>query len=520
MNYWQILRTIRYLKPRQIGFQVWMRLYRPKIRSFKGVEAVRLQGQRPLPKEACLQGETFTFLNHSSEFRGWNPMEQGALWVYNLNYMDWLGQENLGVEERAVWLDRFVQDLSTNRVGLDPYPIALRGINWVKFISTYWEQINPERRQRWLDSLYAQYELLTRKLEFHLLGNHLLEDLYSLFIAALFFRNKAFWRLSTRWLERELQEQILPDGAHYEQSPMYHAILLDRLLDCYNYALHNPLFEGQERWVTLLRKRAEQMLGHLESILYADGSIPLLNDSAYGIAPQASDLFRYAETLGLQWVGIPLKECGYRKFKNDHLETIWDVGEIQASYQPGHSHSDTLHYELRIDGRPFVIDTGISTYDKGGRRLLERSTRAHNTVVIPGRDSNEVWDGFRVGRRARVALLKDQEGEVAAQHDGYGASRIHQRSFRLLADALEIEDHLPEGVRGVSYLHLAPGVEVLEDSLECVRTSMADLRIEGATRVERLSGSAACRYNRLLAISILAIHFEHTLKYRITKREE
>ncbi|MBQ8307518.1 MAG: prenyltransferase, partial [Alistipes sp.] len=115
-------------------------------------------------------------------------MEQGALWAYNLNYMDWLGQENLEVEERAVWLDRFVQDLSTNRVGLDPYPIALRGINWVKFISTYWEQINPERRQRWLDSLYAQYELLTRKLEFHLLGNHLLEDLYSLFIAALFFR--------------------------------------------------------------------------------------------------------------------------------------------------------------------------------------------------------------------------------------------------------------------------------------------------------------------------------------------
>ncbi len=67
------------------------------------------------------------------------------------------------------------------------------------------------------------------------MGNHLLEDAYSLFIAALYFKDDKFYRKSKKMLWQELKEQILPDGAHYEQSPMYHCILLDRLLDCYNF---------------------------------------------------------------------------------------------------------------------------------------------------------------------------------------------------------------------------------------------------------------------------------------------
>ena len=42
-------------------------------------------------------------------------------------------------------------------------------------------------------------------------------------------------RKAARLLKRELKREILRDGAHYEQSPMYHCILLDRLLDCINY---------------------------------------------------------------------------------------------------------------------------------------------------------------------------------------------------------------------------------------------------------------------------------------------
>ena len=81
-----------------------------------------------------------------------------------------------------------------------------------------------------------------------------------------------------------------------------------------------------------------------------------------------------------------MKECGYRKLCSTHLEAVVDVGNITATYQPGHSHADTFNYELRIDCRPFVVDTGISTYNKTARRQYERSTSAHNTVTVGNKD--------------------------------------------------------------------------------------------------------------------------------------
>ena len=35
-------------------------------------------------------------------------------------------------------------------------------------------------------------------------------------------------------LKKELSEQILPDGGHYELSPMYHSIILEDILDLHN----------------------------------------------------------------------------------------------------------------------------------------------------------------------------------------------------------------------------------------------------------------------------------------------
>ena len=209
--------------------------------------------------------------------------------------------------------------------------------------------------------MYAQTWLLCRKLEYHLLGNHLLEDAYALFIASIFFNDTALYRKGSRLLLEQLKEQILPDGAHYEQSPMYHCIMLDRLLDCINFSIHNDVFANQASLTKQLITVAERMLGHLQTIIYQDKTIPLLNDSAEGIAPLPCELFDNAQRLGIQWRALPLNECGYRKLVNGQvqMEAVVDIGNIQATYQPGHSHADTFNYELRWKGCPYIVDTGI-----------------------------------------------------------------------------------------------------------------------------------------------------------------
>ena len=64
-----------------------------------------------------------------------------------------------------------------------------------------------------------------------MLGNHLLENAFSLLFGAYYFQDEKLYNKSKDLLISELNEQVLKDGAHFELSPMYHQIILLRLLD-------------------------------------------------------------------------------------------------------------------------------------------------------------------------------------------------------------------------------------------------------------------------------------------------
>ena len=81
-------------------------------------------------------------------------------------------------------------------------------------------------------------------------------------------------------------------------------------------------------------KSARGMLGHLASVVYRDNTIPLLNDSAEGIAPSPNQLFAYAKRLDIDWKMLPMGACGYRKLMAGHWEAIVDVGDIQGLTNP------------------------------------------------------------------------------------------------------------------------------------------------------------------------------------------
>ena len=485
MNYKRLLYTLSYLKPTQLLFQVWYRLYQAELRKYTAPkhDVIRLKTES-IPRYKCVEGDLFSFLNLSHKFSDWNFTENGMLWAYNQNYFDWLNQEGMTADEGSKWIDMFVCDLTTNKVGLDPYPTALRGINWIKFFCRFPKTATQERE----DSLYSQYRLLEKKKEYHLLGNHLLEDAFSLYIGAHYFQDEGMKEKAHYLLEKQLCEQTLPDGGHYEQSPMYHCILLDRLLDCINIT--------KEEWLSPF---ASQWLGWLNNICYHDRTFPMFNDSALGIAPSPQKLFDYAQRLGIKAQPCVLKESGYRKMRKNGIEAFVDIGNITATYQPGHTHADTLNYELRIEGKPIVVDTGISTYNKNERRQYERGTSAHNCVVADGRDSTEVWGGFRVGKRCKVTIEKEAPTEIVANHNGY--PKRCRRKFELADNAFVVEDWY-EG-DAISYIHLAEDVEVER------------VKIEGARVVETIDGDYSTEYNRYHKGKILRIHFNGHLRYCI-----
>lgn len=409
----------------------------------------------------------------------WNRADWPKLWLYNAHYFDDLVADDAPVREewhRGLihrWLD---ENPIAQGNGWEPYPASLRIVNWIKW--TLGGNVLDSGAVR---SLAVQARYLRRRLEIHLLGNHLWANAKALVFAGVFFKGDeaAGWlRKGAVLVERELAEQFLPDGGHFERSPMYHSILLEDVLDLvqldrvYPGVLPAPL-------VARLREGAGAMLRWLRVMTHPDGDIALFNDAAFGIAPPLAGLEAYADALGVAYDTAPLAalevlaESGYVRMTAGAAVLVADVGPVGPDYLPGHAHADTLSFELSLHGRRVLVNGGTSTYEAGPLRLRQRGTAMHNTVQVDGADSSEVWGSFRVARRARpMAVCWADEGGalvLEAAHDGYRrlpGCVVHSRRWELSAGGLAVVDAL-SGRLGdaVARFRFAPGFEATGEGL-------------------------------------------------------
>lgn len=458
-----LFHTVRYLKLKQIFFRLYYVFrrffFKLKLEQVDYNSTYQLKFIQCIPSQKSYSDGKFSFLNISHRFDkiDWNLSSYGKLWTYNLNYFDFLNQEDISKEEGLFLILDFINKEKNLKDGLEPYPISLRVINWLKFISIH--QIKNDNID---DSLYMQISLLSKSLEYHLLGNHLLENAFSMLFGAYYFRDENFYLISNKLLEGELREQILDDGAHFELSPMYHTILLTRLLDCVNLTRNNSWKKDQ--LFQTLNENAQKMLGWLNEIKYKNDELPQVNDSTYGVSVSMKDLFSYCDALKLIPLRTKLSDSGYRKWAYDKIELLIDVGQIGPDYIPGHAHADTFNFELQYNGAPIIVDTGISTYEKNALRQLERSTESHNTIRVNGINSSDVWGGFRVGRRAKIVYLKESENSIEATHNGYNRIKLrHTRSFSKNNNSINIYDNIEsrKDCKVESFLHFHPDCSVL-----------------------------------------------------------
>lgn len=462
-----LLRTLTYIKPIQLVFQVYYKLVpNRKAKKLRSVGAVNIQVLNfdiQIQEVGKLIGEKeFSFLNISHSFNeiDWNYSKFGKLWTYNLNYFDFLLQEEVSKEIGFGLMKDFCQKPSTIKDGMEPYPISLRAINWVKFLNRHGIQ-----DEQILGQLHSDLLLLNERLEYHILANHLFENGFGLLFGAYFFQDEKLYRSAKRIIVSQLKEQILPDGAHYELTPMYHQIILYRILDAYQLVSRNAWKSNE--LANEFKSAAAKMLGWLQQIQFKNGSIPLVNDTAYHIAPDAEKLYAYASNLEIDSYVLSLKESGYRKFFTENIELLFDAGQIAPSYQPGHSHADNLQILVQKNNRPVLVDTGISTYEKNDRRQLERSTYSHNTVSVNNMNSSEVWSGFRVARRAQTEIVSESGMRIVAVHDGYQYLGIrHQRAIQVLSSSIQVNDEMLGDMNTLAlegHLHFHPDRKVSID---------------------------------------------------------
>ncbi len=337
------------------------RVYRPTP-DLRPAPALRGQGApwRPSPPIAprLVAADRARFLNQEHRIdapSAWNDPVRDKLWLYNLHYFD-----DLRRADRVAWREAhralirrwIAENPPGHGNGWEPYPLSLRIVNWIR-----WHIETAGLDEAMLHSLAVQARYLTGRLEYHLLANHLLANAKALAFAGMFFEG----REAASWLAKgiellgfQLSEQVLADGAHFELSPMYHAIVLEDGLDLVNaQRVYDGAFDVNQAGVlSRWREILPRMLSWLAAMTHRDGEIAFFNDAAIGIASPLRELEGYARALGLQ-PGVPprdgmtpLTASGYVRIANPRSLVIFDAGRVGPEYNPGHAHADTLSFEL------------------------------------------------------------------------------------------------------------------------------------------------------------------------------
>ncbi|WP_413378202.1 alginate lyase family protein [Alkalihalobacillus sp. 1P02AB] len=390
-------------------------------------------------------------------------------WTYMLNrhrYFIPLGQSYLLTGD-----ERYAQafcELLLDWINSNPQPctltwrtidVGLRISNWIKAFGYFKKSphFSPILFEKMMLSLYEQGQyLVNNHTNWKKISNWGVIENKGLFELSLFapeFKSSKEWQQkSLERLNKTTQIQVMKDGMHWEQSPMYH----NEVLLCYLAVIHL----GQKHFISI----SEEISTTAKKMAYADLYMakpnhhqPMKGDSdsfdMRDIITMAAILFKDStlkfggfpsidfSNLWLFGVGgmkdyhaLPIKKpqalsCGFEDSGNFFMSSGWGKDDLYLYFHcgplgGGHGHADLFHFDIHAHGRDLLTDLGRYNYsnDYPLRREL-KSASAHNTTLVDQKDFTECIDTWGFGRIAEPLFTKwvseAQFDYVEGSHNGY-----------------------------------------------------------------------------------------------------
>ena len=534
LEYWiRYAQTVRHLKPIQVWGRV-LAVLKQRLGSISLPElpstldtipapSRRFQGHDVWNTKKDIQKGVFTFLNESrdlGEVVDWKAADAPLLWRFNLHYFHYI--HLLDLEEQVRMCQAWINEHPPGTpISWHPYPTSLRLVNWSR---------TRMRTRPVMESAYLQAGHLYRNIEHHITGNHVIENARALVVMGDFFKQQGE---AKKWFEEgvdlivsEIKEQILPDGGHFERSPMYHTIMLECFLDVLDVLPPTHKAHG------VILPAVTQMADFLVSMTHPDGQLALFNDSTQEIAsPPHEMLERVAGVSGHKAKKKTIfHDTGYYAFHGKEIYMIIDGGAVGPDHLMAHAHADVFSYELSIKSEQFIVDSGVYEYQKGAMRDYVRSTRAHNTVCVDDTDQVECWDSFRVARRWAPDNIVFASQGAQCRFDGIyggyahliGDQIMHRRKVTVFEDKKQIQvDDLVDGVgvhRVESLIHLHPDVSVEEwDDYILLSKNDVTCRLESnASSMSIESGWYCPKFGTRLSNEVIVLEGDHQLPVHLS----
>jgi hypothetical protein len=349
--------------------------------------------------------------------------------------------------------------------------VALRAMNLLAAFELFRESVElTEERLLMLLTTFDQHGAhIRRNLEFSYIAtsNHYLSDVVGLlWIGIMLPELEAArgWReFALRQMLREMDKQVLADGADFEASTGYHRLVLELFLYSFLLCRENNI-EIEERYWLKLKK----MMEYLRATLRPDGRAPLVGDTDSGrvlpVKPREADDHAFLLALGAALFNEPrfkitgraplellwiLGRDGVRAFESLPQSSVeetsrgfadagtyilrerdlylhFNAGGIGARGRGSHGHNDALSLEVSACGVSFIADPGTYVYTADPEeRHRFRSVRYHSTVEVDATEQNTTNPAtpFVMGDEARPRVMRWETGPdtdvIVAEHRGY-----------------------------------------------------------------------------------------------------
>jgi len=394
------------------------------------------------------------------------------------------------------WIDQCPFGLGMN--WRSPLELGIRLINWVWALELIRPSgvLTPKIMQRILGAVYRHLWEISRKYSrYSSANNHRIGEAAGVFIGSSYFhtlKRARRWQIeSRRILLNEITAQTYPDGGTREQAVGYHLFVTEFFLLAGLTARHLNDDFPPAYW-----ERLEKMFEFVAGLAEGGESLPMFGDADDGYvldlggSDRARDLLAVAAVLfgrsdfkaiargagePLFWLlgqtgfnqfqslkpasehdsshelrsrafaesGYYLLQQGHRE-SDDRISVTFDCGELGFGPIAAHGHADALSFTLRAGGKDVLVDPGTYDYFTYPRwRDYFRGTRAHNTIVVDGKDQSAAAGPFLWGQRANARCTQWEPsadgGKVSGEHDGYShpGGVVHRRTLELRGSSRE-----------------------------------------------------------------------------------
>ncbi|MGL5347106.1 MAG: alginate lyase family protein [Peptostreptococcaceae bacterium] len=352
-------------------------------------------------------------------------------WIFMLNrhrYWITLGEAYLLTKDEK-YTKTFINQLThwiknvrpvegTNKTTWRTIEAGIRGENWIKAYSYFYksEYMDEKTTRTFIESLKEHAEYLYNNYEDNRkLSNWGVLESHGLLTIALFLNDnentKKYIELSLKRLEEQIDFQIMEDGMHWEQSPMY----LNEVLHCYldtiilckrnNIEIPTTILEKTKKLAyanLYMKKPNHKQICQSDSddtdlrdmitkaaYLFEDGVLKFGGyeeidyESIWSLGYDSINEYKKIESKKPEYVSYGFEDSG-----NYYMRSGWSENDNYmyihcGTLGSGHGHADLLHMSIFANGEDYLIDPGRYTYIEGNKdREYLKSCKAHNTTMV------------------------------------------------------------------------------------------------------------------------------------------